>query len=317
MVNSELVLKYRPDKWEDVVGQGATCRSIQAALKGKKGRAFLLTGPSGVGKTTIARLIAQTIGADLNQGGYTEIDAATTNGVDDVRELKAKIQLKPLGGGNRVICVDECHQLSKQAWNALLKSVEEPPAGVHWVFCTTEAGKVIETIKTRCLEYQLVAVNEHDLGDLLEYVVEEEKLKPLDGLIDAILAVAQGSPRAALSALAKASSCKTLAEVDEVLQTVSAEGSPEVIDFCRALMNGASRVSLLSMLGSMQGQSAEGVRNVVCAYFTKVALNPKGNKFEQSVAILIAFGTPYPPCNNLLYPVVLSIAQLFRRDDDE
>lgn len=312
---NELILKYRPETWDQVIGQDAVVRSIQSALKGKKARAFLLTGPSGTGKTTLSRLIAKTLGADMAYGGYIELDGATNSGIDDARELKTRIQVRPLNGSVRVICVDECHQLTKPAWNALLKAVEEPPDGVYWCFCTSESEKVIQTIRTRCLEYKLRPVDSETLQTFLKKIAEAEGIRLIEGAEDLILKVAEGSPRAALAALLKASSAKSLDELSLTLESISADGSPQIIDLCRALYKGSSRDKLLAIVADIEGYSAETVRNIVCSYFTKVALNPKAPSFESALAILVAFGTPYPQ-SNTLYPVIISIANLFADNGD-
>ncbi len=127
-----LHLKYRPKDFDEVVGQDAVVKSLQQAVKNNAGHTFLFTGLSGVGKTTLARITAATVGCVSSN--LIEIDAATHTGVDDMRDVTFSLKYKPIGVGSvKVIIVDECHMLSKSAWNSLLKVLEEPPAWVYWM----------------------------------------------------------------------------------------------------------------------------------------------------------------------------------------
>ena len=139
---NDLITKYRPTTWDDVVGHKGVIRALKATLAKCSARSFLFSGPAGCGKTTLARLIAKAEGCDQPR----EIDAASNSGVDDMRAVAATANYRGMDGGPTVIIVDECHRLSKQAWDALLKPIEEPPNDVYWVLCTTELTKVPKTL---------------------------------------------------------------------------------------------------------------------------------------------------------------------------
>ena len=309
---TDIITKYRPQTWEGVVGHHSIVKSLQQAVAEKRARAFLFTGPSGVGKTTIARILARELGVDVDGLAWIEVDAATQNGVDAMRDLKNRIRLHPLGSsGAQAVCMDECHMLTAQSWNSLLKDVEEPPPGVIWIFCTTLPNKVPKAIHTRCLEYALKPVADKALGALLDSVIaDSDKDVPSDAVLNLVIDSAGGSPRQALVGLAKVWDCETTKEAQELLESVD-EDNADVADFCRALMKGASWSALCGILGRMENASAEGIRNVVCAWFTKVAMSSP--QPERALAILQAFGAPYPPANGL-HPVLLSIGELLFRE---
>ena len=303
-----LATEYRPDKFDDVIGQDDVCASLAKCLEEERSRTFLFTGPSGVGKTTLARIIA----GEVN-GEVVEMDAATHTGVDAVRELQTLIRFKPFNHDARIIIVDECHALSKAAWQALLKVIEEPPPGVYWALCTTEVAKVIPTVKTRCVRYDLKPVSEELIAELLFEVAEEEGLETPEKVIQFCAEKAAGSPRMALTNLATCAECESRREAALMLKEALAEGEP--IELCRALLEGKSPLALVRIVAKLgTTTNAESIRQVVLAYFSKVALGAKSEgKLEAALAVIDAFGDPYPPGNSI-YPVLLSVGRLTMGD---
>jgi DNA polymerase III subunit gamma/tau len=166
---SAIYQRARPVRWEDVVGQEHVKDVLKAALaQGRVGHAYLFSGPRGVGKTTTARLIAMTANCtgpmpkpcgecesclSVRAGSHPdvmEIDAASNNSVDDVRDLREKVSLAAMHGGKKIYILDEAHMMSRAAFNALLKTLEEPPSHVIFILATTEPEKIIPTILSRC-----------------------------------------------------------------------------------------------------------------------------------------------------------------------
>lgn len=149
MEHTAFYRKYRPETWDAVRGQDHIVRILRAAAEsGNMGHAYLFAGSRGTGKTTVARIFARAAG--VSQNDIYEMDAASNRGIDEVRALREAVQTLPLESPYKVYIIDEAHMLTKEAWNALLKTLEEPPAHVIFILATTELGKVPETILSRC-----------------------------------------------------------------------------------------------------------------------------------------------------------------------
>jgi DNA polymerase-3 subunit gamma/tau len=162
----------------------------------KRSRVFLLIGPSGCGKTTIARIIKRELGCSDFE--YSEINAADKRGIDFIREIILDCGFLPLFGRVKLLVLDEVHQLTTEAQNALLKVLEDTPEHVYFVLCTTEPENIIETIKTRCATYRVNPLPHPEIRGLLDWVCKEEKKKVRDELLEAISKVCNGSLRQAL-----------------------------------------------------------------------------------------------------------------------
>lgn len=308
-----LHLKYRPQTFDEVVGQDAVVRSLRRVVKDRSARTFLFTGPSGTGKTTLARICAKEMGCAPSD--IEEVDAATNTGVDDMRAVTSNLMYMPMGGGSKAIILDEAHRLSKQAWESLLKVLEEPPAFSVWFLCTTEPTKVPKTIVTRCFPAELKPVSSQVIEDLLTEVAGEENL--YDGpqgeqVIRLCARQAEGSPRQALVYLAACAGAKTVQEAKTLLRT--AEESSEVIDLARQLLKGTKWGDVQETLSKLTETSAESIRQVIRAYMSKVVLGAKSDdEAARGVEILDVFSESFASDNSLA-PVIVACGRLLLQE---
>lgn len=221
MANISLAAKYRPQTFAEVVGQDTVKKVLSlAALQDKVAPAYLLSGTRGVGKTTIARIFAKALNCEhaptgepcnqceacrrITQGAFVdviEIDGASNRGIDDVRKLRESVGYSPLEGRYKVIIIDEAHMLTKEAFNALLKTLEEPPRGVVFILATTEPHKFPVTILSRCQLYVFKQVPEQNIEQHLAKVLKNEQIAYEDDALSLIARRAMGSVRDAMSLL--------------------------------------------------------------------------------------------------------------------
>lgn len=240
-----LTRKYRPRTFEDIVSQGHVSNTLRNAIKdGRLAHAYLFCGPRGVGKTTMARVLARTINGiaeDVDGEAITqslniiEIDAASNNSVDDVRSLRDTVIIPPSEGRYKVYIIDEVHMLSKQAFNALLKTLEEPPPHVIFIFATTEPHKILPTILSRCQRFDFRRISVEEIIGRLRQICTVEDITIDDASLHHIARKADGALRDALGLLDQVIAfCGTTINVEEMsraLNIVSTERLFETMEY--------------------------------------------------------------------------------------
>jgi len=265
-------LKYRPKTFDEVIGQDAAVASLQSLFKrGSVPHAYIFSGPSGVGKTTLARILASLLKCD--PGAVVEADAATYSGIDSIRNITSSLPYSAFGDNpNKMVILDECHALSKAAWQALLKTIEEPPAHVYFCLCTTEASKIPATISNRCHTFTLKPVSPSELGVYLEVIAEIEGLTVPAAIQTEIVKFADGSVRKALVGLSTVSDTKDLAEAKELLNRTIDED--DIINLCRILVRKEKTGwnKAIEVVNGLSKQNMEAASIVIMEYITTTLL---------------------------------------------
>lgn len=307
----EFHLKYRPTTLKQVVGQDHILDSLRPLIKkGALPHSYLFVGPSGCGKTTLARILAGMVGCSLN--GIIELDAATHNGIDEMRAVLDGSRYRSMGEApNKMIIIDECHGLSKQAWQTLLKASEEPPPHLYWAFCTTEPHKVPDTVKTRCHTYEVKAVPGGTLFDLLNNVAEQEQLELDEDVIQLCVKEAGGSVRQGLVNLSSVRGATDRQHAFQMLTKSFEEAGGVALKLVKVLIGGAKWRDAVQLVKALPDEeSAEGVRLMIVNYVGKVLLDTRDEKMAaRLLTILDAFSRPFFD-NEKRAPLLLAIGRI-------
>ena len=257
-----LATKYRPKTLDAIIGQEFTVKTLKNAFQlNKIANAFIFTGIRGTGKTTLARVLAMGLNCkskdkptanpcescsnclDILNDRFEEvleIDAASHTGVDDVREIISYIKYRPVKGSFKIFIIDEVHMLSNSAFNALLKTVEEPPDYVKFIFCTTEIRKIPITIISRCQKYDLKRVSSDDIASFLKKISDSENIKITEEAIKIISRYSEGSVRDSLSILDQAAlnSNEKSIDLDHINKVLGLSGNKLIINIFYEVLKG-------------------------------------------------------------------------------
>ena len=246
-----LYRKYRPQTFADIVGQNHIVSVLKNAIdKDQISHAYLFYGSRGTGKTSIAKIFANEVNKNeeyqKENVDIIEIDAASNNGVDEVRDIKEAIKFLPTEGKYKVYIIDEVHMLTTAAFNALLKTLEEPPAHVIFILATTEIHKIPATILSRCQRFEFKNLSQEQLIDRLKYISEKESLVIEDAAIEKIATLAKGGLRDAISILDQVSNYSEEITLNHILEVTSSISEDDILEFYRNLLQGDVTKSLLT-----------------------------------------------------------------------
>jgi len=252
MAHQSLYRAYRPQAFKDVIGQDEVVQPLMAQIaSGKIGHAYLFAGSRGLGKTSIARIFARELGT--HDRDVYELDAASNNGVDEIRALNDSIYTLPFASKYKIYILDEAHMLSKNAWNALLKTLEEPPAHVIIILATTELDKVIETVRSRCQIFKFKKPTRAGLAKLILDVGKKEGIAIEPSAAELMAMLGDGSYRDALSVLEKALSAGSgeKLSLEEVERATGAPRHELVHTLAQALSDGNADAALSAVRKTM------------------------------------------------------------------
>ncbi|MBP6859995.1 MAG: DNA polymerase III subunit gamma/tau [Candidatus Pacebacteria bacterium] len=254
MAELSLYRRYRPQSFKEVMGQEHITGTLESQVEGKTfAHAYLFAGSRGLGKTSIARIFARELGAD--ERDIREIDAASHNGVDHIRALSEEVYTMPFSSPYKVYILDEAHMLSKNAWNAFLKTLEEPPAHAVFILATTELEKVPETVKSRCQVFEFRKPSKGALAKLVASVAKKEGYQIETAAADLVAMLADGSYRDSLSVLERvlASASDRSITLSETEKVTGAPKRELVATLAAALGKGDAGEALATLRRASEG----------------------------------------------------------------
>lgn len=285
-----LHVDYRPETLDDVAGNSETVAKLDSLLhRENPPHVFMFTGPYGCGKTTLARTIPNEL--DIDETDIYEMNTADYRKLSDARELVRQLRFKPFSGDKRFWLLDECHKLSKDAQNCLLKALEEPPSHAFICLSTTDPQMLLSTVLDRCHVMSVKPLRKKEMKELLEDVISKEDREVPDKCLDAVIKQSGGVPRTALKIL------DSVIELDpddipDAIENMTFKEA-EAIELARALIAGEGEKKLFNILEGLKDEDPESIRRTVIGYCSKVMIG-EAQKQDRARAYLVisAFESP-------------------------
>ena len=309
MAYTALYRKYRPTNFSSIVGQDVIVDILKnSIINNKVSHAYLFTGPRGTGKTSTAKILAHAVNClnftndicgecsickslDLNDNDIVEIDAASNNGVDEIRSLRDNVNLMPAFCKYKIYIIDEVHMLSTGAFNALLKTLEEPPSHVIFILATTEPNKIPLTILSRCQRFDFNKINMNDLVSRLKYIVNEEGRVVSDNILEQIAKISDGGLRDAINLLDQVLSLPDESiNIDEVEKLSGKISTQSVYDLFSYIINN-DLVSILNFSTYMfdNGKNYKDLADSMLSFLRDISINTEvPNYFDKSYSELLS-----------------------------
>ena len=285
--------KYRPKSFDEVRGNKQTVETLRNLLQSASHpQVYLLHGPTGCGKTTIGRIIANTLHCSTMD--YHELNTADFRGIDTVRDIRKQVSFRPVQGDVKVWLIDECHKLTNDAQNAILKLLEDVPRNTYFILTTTDSQKLLPTIKGRCSQFQVSPLSERDMKRLLHHITTSEGETLEREVYEQIIRDSLGYPRNALQILEQVLNTPSEHRLEVAHKT--AEQQSESIKLCRALIKGESWKSVSTILKGLKGEDPESIRRHVLGYSQSVLL---GGENDVAARVIEAF---WEPLYNIGFP---------------
>jgi len=284
--------KYRPHSLDEMYGNEQTIATLIGLMQDQSTcpHVYLFHGPTGCGKTTLARIIASQLG--IKGFDYKEIDSADFRGIDTVRAIRQQAYLAPIESPYRLWVIDECHKMTNDAQNALLKILEDTPEHVYFVLCTTEPQKLLKTVRGRCSELQVSPLSDRNMLRLLRRVAKAEEAifgdRITKEVYDQIIQDSLGLPRNALQILEQVMSVP--GDQRLAIAQKAAEEQSQSIELCRALIKREGWTKIANILKSLKDQDPENIRRHILSYCNSVLLS---NDDEHTGIVMEQFIEPF------------------------
>ena len=265
-----LHLYYRPKNFNDFIGNYQMIKSLLSVIdRPDKPRSYMFYGPTGTGKTTLARLLKDYF--QCHDREFIEINTASERGIDTSREIQDRMRFRPMHGNCKIFFIDEVGATTKTFQEALLKPLEDTPDYVYFILCTTDPQKVLKTVKNRCSSFELKTLSDIEMGQLIDWVLTGEKVNDIpDHIVNMIIEKAEGCPRQALVILDQIIDLE-IADMEEAINSINTEEA-QIKDLCQALIKKGKWEIISKIIKGLSGEP-ETVRRAVLGYMNAVMLN--------------------------------------------